>query len=289
MTAPVIPSWETFRALPLAAITPLAPATMIYQVAGTRRSAALAGVPEHGEAYAEWQKSRLITCLEVVARQGVRHVLMPLLTASQFSEVTADYHDKLWGWLEYGLTGDAMLAAFQQHNWRVRFLFADQRPALQRINARLAQATPHTTGPRIWFYVTPEPNQLWQWMLARFQTHLPATPAEAITTLYGEAIPPATLLLDFGKLSVSPDLLPPFLFSKLHCYWTQRPGYRLDDEQFRAILYDYAYLRPTWQADKTGRAAAALAHRAEWERGPIIGLGQRFGPHWYPQLNNPIT
>ena len=48
------------------------------------------------------------------------------------------------------------------------------------------------------------------------------------------------------------------------------------------MFYDYAYLRPTWRADKLDRAKAALAHREAWEDGPILGLGMRLGPFWYP-------
>jgi len=68
----------------------------------------------------------------------------------------------------------------------------------------------------------------------------------------------------------------------LQCYWSQRPGFRLDERQLRRILYDYAYTRRTWREDKTGRAEKALAHRSVWERGPTIGLGVRLGPFWYP-------
>lgn len=100
--------------------------------------------------------------------------------------------------------------------------------------------------------------------------------------LYGEDIPPASIYLDFSKPVVSPDLLPPYLIGVLHCYWSQQPGYSLDQEQLRTILYDFAYVRPTWQVDKTGRAEQVLAQRKVWEQRRIIGLGKRVGPFWYP-------
>ncbi|HXF63764.1 MAG TPA: hypothetical protein VNK95_19220 [Caldilineaceae bacterium] len=56
----------------------------------------------------------------------------------------------------------------------------------------------------------------------------------------------------------------------------------------RTILYDYAYVRPTWQADKTGRAEQALKYRQAWEDPPVVGLGVRLGPFWYPAPIPPV-
>ena len=69
---------------------------------------------------------------------------------------------------------------------------------------------------------------------------------------------------------------------KLQCYWTLRPGFILDRETVRRILYDYAYTRKTWQKDKTDRAEKVLEDRDRWENAPILGLGRRVGPFWYP-------
>ena len=63
---------------------------------------------------------------------------------------------------------------------------------------------------------------------------------------------------------------------------TQKPGYSLDEAQLRRILYDYAYVRPTWKEDKRGRAQEALEHEDTWRQDLIIGLGRKLGPFWYP-------
>ncbi|QDF07567.1 hypothetical protein BHS04_30845 [Myxococcus xanthus] len=76
--------------------------------------------------------------------------------------------------------------------------------------------------------------------------------------------------------------LPPLLQGPMDCYFTQRPGYRLTERELRTVLYDHAYLRRTWRADKTGRAEEAISHRRAWEEGPMVGLGIRLGPFWYP-------
>jgi hypothetical protein len=118
-------------------------------------------------------------------------------------------------------------------------------------------------------------------LLAAQQTQLP-TRADAIRVLYGEDIPPATLYLAFGKPMISLALIPPLLVGQLQCYWCQQPGFTLTETQLRTILYDFAYLRPTWRAEKLERAKQALAHREAWEEAPILGLGMRLGPFWYP-------
>ncbi|MFY0538084.1 hypothetical protein [Nannocystis pusilla] len=68
----------------------------------------------------------------------------------------------------------------------------------------------------------------------------------------------------------------------MDAYWTQRPGYRIDEREFRTILYDHLHVRRTWREDKTGRDEAAKETRRAWEEGPTLGLGARLGPFWYP-------
>jgi hypothetical protein len=78
------------------------------------------------------------------------------------------------------------------------------------------------------------------------------------------------------------ELIPPLLVGQVQGYWSQQPGYSLTEAQLRTIFYDYAYLRPTWREEKLERAREALVHRQAWEEGPILGLGMRLGPFWYP-------
>ena len=77
--------------------------------------------------------------------------------------------------------------------------------------------------------------------------------------------------------------VPALLLDETQCYWTQRPGYSLDDAALRQILFDYAYQRRTWQADKSDRYSDVLAQRDAWEQAPTLGIGQRLGRYWFPQ------
>lgn len=278
-------SLEAFLAAPLAEVSAAAPESMIYSVSGTRRGAALAGRPDRGQEYVQWSREQMMACLDLIFDHGVRHVIMPVITPSQFMEATPAYREHLWDWLDEGLAGADAVIDYQARGWQVRIPFADSLPRLRKAGSRLAQETTTDDGPYLWVFVISSHNLLWEQALAQLaQRSQPVrTASEAVRFLYGADIPPATLYLDFGKPVFSPDIAPPFLSGVMHCYWTQRPGYSLDEGQWRRILYDYAYARPTWKEDKQGRAEKALAHEEVWRQNLIIGLGRRLGPFWYPQ------
>lgn len=278
-------SLEAFLAAPTTEVAAVAPETMIYSVSGTRRGAALAGKLDKGQGYVQWSRERMMDCLDLIFGHGVRHVIMPVITPSQFMEATPSYREHLWDWLEEGLAGREAVADYQARGWRVRIPFAEALPRLREAGARLAAETRAENARYLWAFVIPSHNLLWELALARLaqEPGLARSAPEAIRALYGADIPPATLYLDFGKPVFSPDMAPPFLAGVMHCYWTQRPGYSLDEGQWRRILYDYAFTRPTWKEDKQGRAAQALAHEEIWRQELIIGLGRRLGPFWYPE------
>ncbi|MEM7115058.1 MAG: hypothetical protein AAF614_21650 [Chloroflexota bacterium] len=283
-----IPNLQDFLSSSAESLRSLAPSTMVYSVSGTRRKSALAGISSQGEDYTNWTGKQMLKSLDVVFNHGVKHILMPMLTPSQFNEQTPLYREFLWRWLDEGLRKPDTISGYQRLKVRVHIPFIEYLPSLHDAAAVLKHQTDlNGAQHHLWIFIVPEHNILWSWALEKLRKHdASTTPYEAIRTIYGIDIPPATLYLDFGKPIVSPDLLPPFLVGKLECYWTQRPGYSLDQEQFRRILYDYAYMRKTWQEDKTGRAEQALRYRKAWEEGPILGLGKRLGPFWYPQ---PLT
>lgn len=253
---------------------------MIYAAGGTRRAVALANLSMSDD-YAKWTLLRILESSALIFRFGVQHLIAPMGRPQIFAE-RGLYRERVLQWLRWGLPCPESLDFYRAANWRVRLVVAgNPMPELTETAAILDQATSAATGPNLWFLTTTDYNQLWTWIGKAFASGA-TTRAEAVRVLFGADIPPATLLLSFGKLLVALDHLPPLLFEEIQCYWTQRPGYSLTETQLRTILYDYAYLRPTWRQDKTGRAEEALAHRAAWEHGPTIGLGRHLGPFWYP-------
>jgi hypothetical protein len=279
--APAPPSLEQFLAAPVEEVRRVAPASLLWVVEGTRRSAALAGIEPRSEEYPRWSLQRMCDCLEIFFHHGVRHVFNPMLTPSQFAEVTPGYRERLFDWVALLADEPEVRRRFQQHGWRVRLLGGESLPQLRPIAQRLAAATPqgeHT----MWCSVVAESGAVWAEVLGAITTSGARTREEAIRALYGEDLPLATLLLAFGKPAFSTDQLPPLLVGKVDCYWTQQPGYRVTERDFRTVLYDAAFVRRTWREDKTARPAEALSHRQAWEEGPILGLGARLGPFWYP-------
>lgn len=282
MTSPAtIPSLEQFLHGPLAMVRAVAPETVIYGPGGTRRQSALSGISPESDDYATLTRRWMAESIEAFAQVGVRHIIMNLLRPAQMAEV-GRYRERLLNWLAEGLAGDDALAEWQRRGWRARLLGGAEVPELQRAAARLAAATP-AGGPTVWWYVCPTQHTPWDSLLAAAADGCASDRATAIRHLYGEDIPPATLYLAFGKPIVSYDIIPPLLAGELQCYWTQQPGFQLDQAMLRHILYDYAYLRRTWQPSKVERYAALSQQREIWAQRRVLGLGQRLGPFWYPE------
>jgi hypothetical protein len=278
-----VPSQAEFLAAPLAALQPYAPASLMYAAAGTRRAAALAGYSSESEEYVQWSRSRMVEVLQLLFAHHVQHIFTIPATPGQFAEV-GDYRRHLVRWIEWGVAGDEAMADYDRLGWRVRLLTVGV-DELAGAQARLGQlrAAGDPTAKTLWYMVVADTELFWQRLLETAVGAAAVTRAAVAQAFYGEAIPDITLYLAFGKPVIAPEFLPPLLYQKVDCYWTQRPGYQLSEAEWRTVLYDHAVLRSTWRADKSDRAGAALAQRAAWEHGPILGLGQRLGPYWYPQ------
>ena len=275
------PSLAAFLDAPADCVARVAPATVIFAPGGTRRSAVLAGISPQSDEYARWTHERMVKCSELFFELGVRHLFMSVMRPPQLAEV-GRYRDRLLDWLDWGLAGPEAIADYARLGWRVRLLGADGLGQLGTAAERLRQTMPGTTTPTLWYYVVPEVESPWHWVRAALRQTEGNASSDVIRALYGEELPLATLYLAFGKPMLVPDLLPPLLSGDIQCYWTQRPGYALDERTLRQIIYDYAYLRPTWTRDKSARYADVEAQRSLWEQAPILGLGRRIGAFWYP-------
>ena len=278
-------SLEEFLAAPAGEVAKVMPETVVYITGGTRRSAVLAGISPQSDEYARWTRERMIACFELLCRFGARHIFTTMIRPGQFAEV-GRYRDRLLDWLDWGLTGPEALADYARLGWRVRLIGAESMPELQPIADRLHAATPEqSTATTLWYHVISEPGAPWQWLLKAAQHAQARTQTEAIRALYGEDIPLAKLYLAFGKPMFVADLLPPLLAAEVQCYWIQRPGYLYDEQLLRRILYDYAYLRPTWRLDKSSRYGTLEAKRSLWQQPLVLGCGKHIGAFWYPELD----
>lgn len=281
MSADVIPSLAEFLAAPVEEVAQVAPATLIYGGGGTRRRAVFEGIEPWSDEFVTWTRKELMDRIDTLFRHGVRNVVITTLTPDNFREVNR-YHDRLIERTKWFIAGTEALADYAQLGWRVRLIGAESLPTLRETVSELRTATGTDGCHTLYWNIVPDLESPWQQLLTAAQQAQTTSRAEVVRALYGEEIPPASLYLAFGKPTFLPDIIPPLLLGPMQCYWSQKPGYSFTEAELRTILYDYAYLRPTWQSEKLERANEAVTHRQAWEEGPTLGLGMRLGAFWYP-------
>lgn len=279
---PIIPTLEEFLAADIEQVQKIAPQTLLLAAGGTRRAAKLAGIDTSSDYYPEWSRQQMVNCLDILFQHGIQHIFTPVLTHTNYHEV-GHYRQRLLDWINWGLAGEAALADYARHGWRVRLFDANDVPDLIPVADKLVENTAGQGQPTVWFCVAPTSEAPWDRLFRAVHRTGAQTRAEAIAALYGEAIPPAELYLGFGKPEVYADLVPPLLIGKMQCYWRQRLGYGMDGAYLRKVLYDFAFLRKTYRKDKTGRDEAILEQAAIWNNPVTVGLGQKLGPFWYPE------
>lgn len=274
-----IPNLTDFLISSIEEISTVAPKTLILAIGGTRRALALAGEPL--ENLAVWTRPQMLNACSQLFRYGVENLIVPIARPQQFAEGGL-YRERLIEWINWGIAGQEALEYYRSANWRVRLTVAGNVPdGLINTIPKVDAATHAATGPKVWFLVVPDYEEMWQWQIHPFVVGA-KTRKDAIAQLFGDDLPVADVLLSFGKSMISLDILPPILYDEIQCYWTQKPGYAISEEMLRKIIYDYAYTRATWRHDKTGRSDEAIAQRAIWEQDQTLGLGVSIGPFWYP-------
>ncbi len=271
---------KDFLALSTGDVKPYVPPSLLFAPGGTRRSAALAGISERD--YPRWGHAEMLRCCSMLGRHGVRHIYTGMVLQTQERESTGWYAGQLSKWAEAIMATPEALDEYRRLGFRMRVVGTEMAPEFARLADRLRSATPDGELT-MWFVTAPDVANVWRWIFDVVRRENVTSQAELIRALYGEELPPAPLCLSYGKPMIGVDFLPPFLGAdRVQCYWTQRPGYAMTETEWRRIIYDYAFLRPTWSKDKTGREQQAVEHRATWESAPILGLGRRVGPFWFP-------
>ena len=281
MKPDAVPSLEEFMVLSIEEIAKVAPKTAVYGAGGTRRRAVFEGIEPWSDKFMEWARVQIFSRIHLLFQHGIQNLFITTLTPDNFREVNR-YQKQLIERTDWFTAGPESLADYKRYGWRVRIIGADTIPTLNETAQHLRDKTVVQGSPTLYWNIVPDMEASWQQLFKAAQQSRACTRTEVVRAIYGEDIPPITLYLAFGKPTILPEIIPPVLLGQVQCYWSQQPGYTLTETQLRTILYDYAYLRPTWQAEKLERAKAALNHRQAWEEGPILGLGMHLGPFWYP-------
>ena len=277
------PALAEFLAAPDEVVAAVMPPTVILSLGGTRRSAALSGVSSQSDDYARLSREKMVACFNLFFRLGVRHLFNCVVRPRQFEEV-GRYREQLLNWIDWGVTGPEALADYAEFGWRVRIGGLEAVPELRELNERLIAATPATSQHTLWFYATPTRGSLWEQTLAAAHATRARTQTELIRALLNEDVPTAGLFIGSGKAVITEDMIPLAILGETHCYWTQRPGYEMDESIVRRIVYDCVYRRQTWQKDKSARYADIEQMRSMLESRQVLGIGKRAGGFWYPDF-----
>jgi hypothetical protein len=282
MTQSAPPDRAAFLAAPDAEVAASAPATVVYAAGGTRRVAAQAGITLD-EAYIEYTRAQLVENLALFFRLGVRHVIVPCLGPRQLFEA-APYGERIIEWCIQALSGPDMRTEYHRRGWRARFIVPSPHPALQEAAALLQREFTDPAMPAVWYYLVADDADPWTDLLAAVHRSGARSYGDALSAVYGEEVPPATVFVGFGKLVTGTTLVPPLLCApNMQCYWVQRAGLRLLEPMLRAIFYDYAYARRTWRTDRRFRYAQTAEQQSRWETTEIIGVGAVQHGFWYPE------
>ncbi len=275
------PTLEEFLIVPQEDVAKVAPLSMSYGAGGTRRAAVFAGIEPWSNDFMVWAHERMLDSQALIFQYGIQHLFSPLIVPNNLKEVHHQRH-QLFRQIEPVLTRPEAIARYQTLGIRVRLLGGEQVPEVRETAEKLHRLTAANGKQTLYWTVVLDLEDLWNQLFAAVHQANVRTQAQAIRALYGEDIPPITLYLNHGKPEFSFNTLPPLLLGQAQCYWNQQPGSMLDDKLLRKIFYDYAYLRRTFQTDKLERAQAALTDQQMWMSAPLLGLGTRLGPFWYP-------
>jgi hypothetical protein len=267
---------EAFLTAPIEEVIAVAPTTVMIAITGTRRAAVLAGKPFQGDEYVRWARERVIDFLDLLFRHGIQHIVATVIVPVNLIEHAATRERYLAAAIE-GLTGAESRADYARLQCRARLIAPPDLPSLHSIDAELRRSTSSASSRTVWWHVIVSGDDPWRMVFAAAERAPAPTRADLIQALYGEDIPPATMFLGFGKPVIAPHSFPPLLLGDIQCYWSQRPGFSMDERMLRRILYDYAYLRPR------GRPGATPEQQhAAWGADAVLGIGQHLGGFWYP-------
>ncbi|MCP4363394.1 MAG: hypothetical protein GY796_35790 [Chloroflexi bacterium] len=260
-------------------VAKIAPQTVMWGAGGTRRDIVLNNISlEDIPQMALFSMNRLADTAEILFKLGVRNILVITVHSRQLVE-KGKYRDYIIKGTKYAI-GECLYPHYKRLNCRAHLVGHKEVPELTDIAAELEAKTADNGQNNIWWLASVSYESVWEKTIAAAQGA--KNQAEVIRNYYGADLPPAELFLSYGKPFIEPEILPLPLIAETHCYWYQRPGYRLTEQEVRTIFYDHAYLRNTWIPDKMARYAEVDGQRDIWSRNDIIGLGQRFGSFWYP-------
>ncbi|MFL5807177.1 MAG: hypothetical protein ACJ8CR_36285 [Roseiflexaceae bacterium] len=274
LSTATIPTLSDFLVAPVEQVAAVAPATLLLDLRDATLATADGGAPD-----AE-QHARILAGIEALFHLGVRDIVTCVARARVGTGQHSD--QRFLTWAERGMLGLAALSAYERCGCRVRVVGVEDMPEPRTAAERWPTPPPADGMRTLWWSVMPDTDVLWPMIAAAARRVPDTTQAGFIRALYGEDIPPATMLLGFGP-PLAPEFISLLLAGEMQCYWSQRPVFALDEPTLRRIFYDYAYVRPTRTAgDRSWRYTLLEQQRAAWETDTVLGIGQLGEPQPHP-------
>lgn len=279
-----VPSLEEFLAAPDVEVAKVAPQTILYAPAGTRRRALLDGIPL--DQYSSTSMKELLQVAQMFFRLGVRNLIVPSLGSSQLAEVPA-YSQKIAYWIAEQVMSDSVIHMARSCGFSIRLigLAKENEQVLKDAQLKLETCIADMNVPILWMHVIKTVDDPWQEIIQSIRRSSASTRAELVRELYGRDIPPARIFIGFGRMMLYPEIIPLLLFQdRLHCYWTEKAGFRITERMIRSILYDAVFLRDRGDAENREQRYEYLdALKIRWESESIIGVGERVFGFWLPR------
>jgi hypothetical protein len=279
--------WPTFRDGSLDVVRAVAPQTIILAAGGTRRDAILhAPEPDRWEKAFRWSILEGVQVYQRWFEAGVQDLFTCLIRSTQMRE-QGTYGRRLLLYAEHILNDLANQWTADPPPFAVHTIGHEWFPSLEAVLTQIRNVTAGLAGRnRVWWTFFDTPQRPYTFAINAIASHQVRSAADAIAVLYGPDVKPCQLYIGFGKPILSPELQLPFLIDEdeAQALWYQTPGYTgLTPQLIRRIIYEYAYVRSTWVADKELRYREVAANRSTWEQGHVLGLGSMFGDFWYPE------
>ncbi len=280
-----IPDIETFLGWTNEQVAEVAPKTVVYAPAGTRRRALLDGVQSAD--YSTWAIQELAESVKILFEHGVKHVIVPTLGPGQLEDPHKEYSSQIVDWIVRQATSETLQSIANKSHYRIRLIGPATRNNRLLCNAAIQLKNRHQdpNHPIMWMYVVQSYDDPWIEVIETISNYKVTNRAGLVRMLYDEDIPPVSLYIGFGRFAIHNRIIPLILFDDdIQCYWTTKAGFRISKTAIRKIIYDAVYSRSKENIEQD-RYDYVDFLRGDWNREIIMGLGSNIHGFWFPKTD----
>jgi adenosine tuberculosinyltransferase len=290
---------EQFLSLPVENVAEIVRASdtkvCVFPFNGTRRWFLL----EHGmelsdnvaKQYVELTSQGYISTYKLVFDHGVDTIVAPVF-GGEIMERGEEYMREIGASVSLLATHPDFIGFYNEYDIRVHF-YGDYHKQLSKTPyhhlcdtfEEIARQVSHHRRRRLFYGVCGEDATatIAEYSVKHYQ-ETGKTPSrhELIEMYYGEYIERADIFIGFEKFNVFD--YPMLSLGEDNLYFTVAPSLYMTERQFRSILFDHLYLRPTHEPDYFTMSSSDLDFMRQFynkNREATFGLGEIKGGIWY--------